>query len=53
MDNKMKDAIARFRNAALACGFYDEEKPVILEKGKTLLVKTSRARIGQSIVNNR
>lgn len=53
MRNELNQAVAMFKKAAMVSGFYAEEKPVILEKGKTLLVKTSRAVAGRAIVNAR
>jgi hypothetical protein len=48
-------AVAMFKDAAKKAGFYAdlEAKSVILEKGKTLLIKTSRATNGRAIVNAR
>lgn len=53
MNKELDQAVAMFKKAAMVSGFYAEEKPVILEKGKTLLVKTGRAVIGKAIVNAR
>lgn len=53
MNKELDQAVAMFKKVAMVSGFYAEEKPVILEKGKTLLVKTSRATIGRAIVNAR
>jgi len=50
MNKEMSIAIANFKKAMEAVKAY-EDKPVVLEKGKTLLVKTSRARRDSAIVN--
>jgi hypothetical protein len=44
-------AVEMFKQTAKNSGFYADSKPVILKKGKTLLVKTSRAAYGSAIVN--
>jgi hypothetical protein len=52
MNNEMAKAVEGFKKAMAAFDAYSD-KPVVLEKGKTLLVKTSRARNGSAMVNGR
>lgn len=49
----MDKAVAMFKATAKKAGFYDDvAAPVILKKGQTLLVKTSKAETGKAIRNN-
>lgn len=46
----MDEAVKGFK-AALDAYEYRDARAVVLEKGKTLLVKTSRAQVGKAIRN--
>jgi hypothetical protein len=50
--NELNQAVQNFKNAAKNAGFYQDSKPVMLKKGSTMLIKTSRAVAGRAIVNN-